>query len=59
MRLAERTRFRIHAADLEHFERLLLPLRDHATYLGVDLNQESLAGLRDELATVQGAAAQL
>ena len=44
---------------IERFEPLLRTLRDHATYLGVDLNQESLAGLRDELATVQGAAAQL
>jgi len=44
---------------IERFEPLLRTLRDHATYLGVDLNQESLAGLSGELATVQGAAAQL
>jgi hypothetical protein len=44
---------------IERFPPLLTTLRDHATYLGVDLNKESLTGLRTELPTVQGAAAQL
>lgn len=44
---------------IERFDPLLRTLRDHATYLGVDLNKESLEGLREELPTMQGAAAQL
>lgn len=39
---------------IERFGPLLGALRDQATYLGVDLNSESLRGLRDELATLQG-----
>ena len=41
------------------FEPLLGDLRDQATYLGVDLNRESLAGLTDELKTMQSQAARL
>lgn len=44
---------------IERFAPLLATLRDHATYLGVDLNAESLSGLRGELGAMQGAAAQL
>ena len=44
---------------IERFGPLLGTLRDHATYLGVDLNSESLTGLRGELGAMQGAAAQL
>jgi chromosome segregation ATPase len=44
---------------IERFAPLLATLRDHATYLGVDLNAESLSGLRVELGAMQGAAAQL
>jgi hypothetical protein len=44
---------------IERFAPLLVTLRDHATYLGVDLNAESLSGLRGELGTMQGATQQL
>lgn len=44
---------------IERFGPLIGTLRDHATYLGVDLNTESLTGLRGELGAMQGAAAQL
>jgi hypothetical protein len=44
---------------IERFAPLLATLRDHATYLGVDLNAQSLESLRGELATMQGATQQL
>lgn len=44
---------------IERFTPLLAMLRDHATYLGVDLNAESLTALRGELSTMQGATQQL
>lgn len=44
---------------IERFGPLLATLRDHATYLGVDLNADSLQGLRGELGTMQGATQQL
>lgn len=47
------------AGVIQRFGPLLTTLRDHATYLGVDLNAGSLEGLRGELGAMQGAAAQL
>jgi hypothetical protein len=44
---------------VERFAPLLAALRDQATYLGVDLNSESLTGLRSELPALQGATQQL